>query len=153
MHVVDSNDNVTNLDTIENSKVIPSFHIKGIKFNNKYFMFDIELCNLYIILDEPSPSVSNVTEPNNEIVSEAVIESVTKPLDEPNNEIKKVDKNEELEDSLENLENNIEELNLQTDNLENANININNRDFYKVYELINNKIKEDIIKIQRQLLY
>ena len=151
LHVVDSNDNVTNLDTIENSKVIPSFHIKGIKFNNKYFMFDIELCNLYIILDEPSPSVSNVTEPNNEIVSEAVIESVTKPLDEPNNEIKKVDKNEELEDSLENLENNIEELNLQTDNLENANININNRDFYKVYELINNKIKEDIINNLRNI--
>jgi hypothetical protein len=151
LHVVNSNDNVTNLDTIEHSKVIPSFHIKGIKFNNKYFMFDIELCNLYIILDNP---VSN-TEPTNEIISEPVNEQVNEPVNEQVNEpVKEEKNNEELENSqenLENLENNIEELNLDSDNLEHANININNREFYKVYELINNKIKEDIINNLRSI--
>ena len=41
LQITDSNDNANSLETIENSKVIPSFHIKGIKFNNKYFMLDI----------------------------------------------------------------------------------------------------------------
>jgi hypothetical protein len=56
-------------------------------------------------------------------------------------------------DTLESMdeENNIEELTLQTDNLESSNININNKEFYKVYELINNKIKEDIINNLRNI--
>lgn len=146
LHVVDSNDNVTNIDIIENSKVIPSFHIKGIKFNNKYFMFDIELSNLYIILDEPSKNVSQELDD--------VINKIEEPIEEVKQEASK-QTNEELSkeeiNDLENLDNTIEELNLQSDNLENSNININNKEFYKMYELINNKIKEDIINNLRNI--
>ena len=146
LHVVDSNDNVTNIDIIENSKVIPSFHIKGIKFNNKYFMFDIELSNLYIILDEPSKNISQELDD--------VINKIEEPIEVVKQEESK-QKNEELSkeeiNDLENLDNTIEELNLQSDNLENSNININNKEFYKMYELINNKIKEDIINNLRNI--
>ena len=151
LHVIDSNDNVTNIDSIENSKVIPSFHIKGIKFNNKYFMFDIELSNLYIILDEPTNKevVNNVV--NNNVVNNDHVNN--EPLNNTaNNYVNNEDKNKELEDNLESLENNaLEELNIPTDNLESSNININNKEFYKVYELINNKIKEDIIHNLRNI--
>ena len=157
LHVVDSNDNVTNIDTIENSKVIPSFHIKGIKFNNKYFMFDIELCNLYIILDEPA-LVQNLEQPNEVPMNEVPKNEVPKnevPMNElPMNEVLDNEDNEfednELEENDSDLEN-IEELNLQRDNLETSNINIDNKEFYRVYELINNKIKEDIINNLRTI--
>jgi len=162
LHVVDSNDNVTNIDTIENSKVIPSFHIKGIKFNNKYFMFDIELCNLYIILDEPS-LVQNLEVPNelpineipknelpkNELTVNELPKNEVINNDMPNNEDNEFEDNE-LEENDSDLEN-IEELDLQRDNLESSTINIDNKEFYRVYELINNKIKEDIINNLRTI--
>jgi len=167
LHVVDSNDNVTNIDTIESSKVIPSFHIKGIKFNNKYFMFDIELCNLYIILDEPQlvqilevPNELPINEiPKNELPKNelTVNEMPTNEMpknevinnDMPNNEDNDFEDNE-LEENDSDLEN-IEELDLQRDNLESSTINIDNKEFYRVYELINNKIKEDIINNLRTI--
>jgi hypothetical protein len=171
LHVVDSNDNVTNIDTIENSKVIPSFHIKGIKFNNKYFMFDIELCNLYIILDEPS-LVQNLEQsnevstnempknemPKNEVSNTEVLKNELSRNEVPKNEVHdNLPNNEEdefgeneLEENDSDLEN-IEELNLQRDNLESSHINIDNKEFYRVYELINNKIKEDIINNLRSI--
>ena len=50
LHIIDSNENGRVLNNIDDTKVIPTFHIKGIKFNDKYFMFEIEVNNLYIIL-------------------------------------------------------------------------------------------------------
>lgn len=153
LHVIDSNDNVTNIDSIEQSKVIPSFHIKGIKFNNKYFMFDIELSNLYIILDEPR-LVQNLEQsndiPKNEIPKNEIINgemSMNEINEMPTNED---NEDNELEENNSDLEN-IEELNLQSNDLESSNININNKEFYKVYELVNNKIKEDIINNLRSI--
>jgi len=174
LHVIDSNDNVTNIDSIENSKVIPSFHIKGIKFNNKYFMFDIELSNLYIILDEPSNNVVNTNAVNTNAVNTNAVNTNavntnavntnavnTNAVNTNNDNVSNIqvkepvnneDENKELEDNLESLENNaLEELNIPMDNLESSNININNKEFYKVYELINNKIKEDIINNLRNI--
>ena len=136
LHVVDSNDNVTNIDIIENSKIIPSLHIKGIKFNNKHFMFDIELTNLYIILDKQSLTENDTT--RNEVPSNVLSE--TNIIEEP-----KLTKNEN------DLENNIDEINIESNNLEQSNININNKEFYNAYELINNKIKEDIINNLRNI--
>jgi hypothetical protein len=163
LHVIDSNDNVTNIDSIEQSKVIPSFHIKGIKFNNKYFMFDIELSNLYIILDEPrlvqnleqSNDIPKNEIPKNEIPKNEIINGEMSMNEMSMNEINEMPTNEdnednELEENNSDLEN-IEELNLQSNDLESSNININNKEFYKVYELVNNKIKEDIINNLRSI--
>jgi hypothetical protein len=62
LHIVDTNNNVLNLDNIVESKVIPTFHIKGVKFNSKHFLFEIELNNLYIILED------NLEEPIEKVV-------------------------------------------------------------------------------------
>ena len=139
LHVVDSNDNGCSIDTIENSKIIPSLHIKGIKFNNKYFMFDIELTNLYVILNDNE--IQKNVEHENKVQSnkeDKVVEN-TSLENQPNN----------LE--VNNLENSINEINLETNDLEQSNININNKEFYNAYELINNKIKDDIINNLRNI--
>jgi hypothetical protein len=45
----------------------------------------------------------------------------------------------------------MDEINIEASNLEQSNININNKEFYNAYELINNKIKEDIINNLRNI--
>jgi hypothetical protein len=135
LHVVDSNDNVTNIDIVENSKIIPSLHIKGIKFNNKHFMFDIELTNLYIILDTVEINEKEISV--NDVQTNVALPD---PVDVPI-----LTKNEN------DLENNIDEINIEATNLEQSNININNKEFYNAYELINNKIKEDIVNNLRNI--
>ena len=141
LHVIDSNENVTNLDIINNSKVIPSFHIKGIKFNNKYFMFDIELSNLYIILDNELPKLeeSNNSKENNVLVNNVL----------ENNVVENIEKNSK--DLENNLTDEMNEYNIEINNLENSEININNKEFYNIYELINNKIKNNIINNLRTI--
>lgn len=135
LHVVDSNDNVTNIDIVENSKIIPSLHIKGIKFNNKHFMFDIELTNLYIILDKVELNEKEISA--NDVETNAALPD---PVD-----VSILTKNEN------DLENNIDEINIEATNLEQSTININNKEFYNAYELINNKIKEDIVNNLRNI--
>jgi hypothetical protein len=139
LHVIDSNDNVSSIDNIENSKIIPSLHIKGIKFNNKYFMFDIELTNLYVILDEKEiqKNVENdntiPTNTENKVIENTIVDQEVNNLE------------------VNNLENTISEINLETNDLEQSNLNINNKEFYNAYELINNKIKDDIINNLRNI--
>jgi hypothetical protein len=155
LHIVDSNNNVLNLDNITESKVIPTFHIKGVKFNSKHFLFEIELNNLYIILED------NLEEPVIEKVVEnkKLVEPIVEPIVETKNVEIKTNVEINVESNLEsNLENKIEEpddlLNeytIETDDLENINMSIDTNEFYKVYEIINNKIKDDTIKHLRDI--
>jgi len=73
MMITDSNDNMTILGKLHEHDVIPTFHIKGIKFNSKHFSLEIELNHLYVILSEPS------TEPS----TEPLVEPSTEPSTEP----------------------------------------------------------------------
>jgi hypothetical protein len=139
LHIIDSNENVRDLNSIDDTKVIPTFHIKGIKFNDKYFMFEIEVNNLYIILEEntetksePQTLVNNSNEPIANIDHPPVIESpsVFEPI---------------VEDST------LNEHKLNIDNLEESPINIDKNDFLKIYEIINNRIKTDIQKQLRNM--
>ena len=135
LHIVDSNNNVLNLDNITESKVIPTFHIKGVKFNSKHFLFEIELNNLYIILEDnlEEPIIENKTTMEEPIIESTVENTIeTKTLEEP-------------DDSL------LNEYDIPTDNLENINISISTNEFYKVYEIINNRIKDDTIKHLRDI--
>ena len=137
LHIVDSNNNVLNLDNISESKVIPTFHIKGVKFNSKHFLFEIELNNLYIILED------NLEEPVIEKVGVHNINS--EPIVEPNSIV-------EHNSIVENIEeNDLNEYNIPTENLENINMTIDTNEFYKVYEILNNRIKEDTIKHLRDI--
>ena len=108
-------------------------------------MFDIELTNLYVILDD------NEIQKN---VEESTERERTDTERIENKEIVNIEKNIETDvNNLEvnNLENNINEINLETNDLEQSNININNKEFYNAYELINNKIKDDIINNLRNI--
>jgi hypothetical protein len=116
------------LDGITESKVVPTFHIKGIKFNSKHFVFEIELVNLYVILDEPDTDVKDNT--NLEI-------------------IQKVDDVEKIENKV--LENELDEVNIKSDNLEDSKINIDENNFLKIYEMINNKVKDNIVEHLRNI--
>ena len=142
LHIVDSNNNVLNLDNIIESKVIPTFHIKGIKFNSKHFLFEIELNNLFIILED------NLEEPVNE--QNGKTETTETPV-ETNTSVEKntpieTTSNYDIYDDLA-----LNEYTMPTDNLENININIDNNEFFKVYNIINTRIKDDIIKHLRDI--
>ena len=136
LHIIDSNENVRNLDDISESKIIPTFHIKGVKFNNKHFILEIELNSLYIILDDAENLNENPVEPS--LVIESKNEVVVKTVGEPKNE------NEVVVKNLEEI-NEISEFNIPTDNLENLELNINKESFFKIYELINDKIKNGMV--------
>jgi hypothetical protein len=116
LNINDSNENIRNLDNINESKVIPTFHIKGIKFNSKHFMFEIELVNLYVILDEeplPTPQLN------------------PQPVSEENAEIiKRVEQIEKLENVV--LENDLNEVNIKSDHLEDSAINLDENKFFRV---------------------
>jgi hypothetical protein len=146
LHIIDSNENVRNLDDVSETKIIPTFHIKGVKFNNKHFILEIELNSLYIILDDTSEQ--NVNEKNvdneikNEVTNEVVNEVVNKNVDKSENVIE----HKNLEEN-----NEISEFNIPTDNLENLELNINKESFFKIYELINDKIKNGMVNHLRSI--
>ena len=108
LNINDSNENMLSLDNISDSKVIPTFHIKGIKVNNKHFMFEIELVNLYVILDTPEPNVKPA-ESNLEIIQK--VENVLLETNE------------------------LDEVKLKTENLEDSKINLEENNFLKIYEM------------------
>lgn len=127
--LIDTRGKMIQLSNLEDSSVIPSFHIKGIKFNNKHFIFEIELTHLCVILPEEEESEDG------EIVSTK--ESFQKP-----------------ENLVENLPNHFHELNefkIETDQLEPLDLEIEETGIYKVYDFINEKIKENMIEHIRKV--
>jgi len=123
LNINDSNENMLGLDNISDSKVIPTFHIKGIKFNSKHFMFEIELVNLYVILDTPQ-------------------------------DVKPAESNLEIIQKVENVvleTNELDEVKLKTENLEDSKINLEENNFLKMYEMINTKVKDNIVEHLRNI--
>jgi hypothetical protein len=147
LHIVDSNNNVLNLDNIIESKVIPTFHIKGVKFNSKHFLFEIELNNLYIILEDNLEE--SVIEKEDEHITNNESKDETNPIIEPNVESTTIVETNTIVNNIK--IDDLNEYNIPTDNLENLNINIDTNEFYKVYEIVNNRIKEDTIKHLRDI--
>lgn len=131
MIIVDSNENIKNLEELEDSNIIPTFHIKGIKFNSKHFLFEIELNNLYIVSD---------TELNT-----GESESLEEP--EIKEEVKEV--KEELRDIK---DDELDEYDMNTDNLEETDLQLEELGIYEVYEIINTKIKENMLQNIRNIL-
>jgi hypothetical protein len=141
--IVDTKDRMIQLSQLKDSSVIPSFHIKGIKFNNKHFIFEIELINLCIILDEEEfkeevPSVEKEK-----------IENIT--LENLNIENTKPVKNELNISSIEEDNDELKELNIDTENLDEHDLEIEETGIYKVYDFINEKIKENMIEHIRKV--
>ena len=118
------------LDNISDSKIVPTFHIKGIKFNSKHFMFEIELVNIYVILDTPEPEqTSDVIPPTIDPTNLEIISKVENVI----------------------LENDLDEINIKTDHLEDSKINLDENNFLKIYEMINSKVKDNIVEHLRNI--
>ncbi len=137
--IVDTNDRMMQLSQLDDSSIIPSFHIKGIKFNNKHFIFEIELVNLCVILPEESEplikEIENTTEKLEEVKLEAPksnISSIPKEVVEP----------EKVE---------ISEVDIDAENLDEMDLEIEETGIYKVYDFINEKIKENMIEHIRKV--
>jgi hypothetical protein len=168
LHIIDSNENVRDLNSIDDTKVIPTFHIKGIKFNDKYFMFEIEVNNLFIILEENNESTSEtetlvnsssdvllepvVTNPiiQQDVVSQQPAISQQTPILSQQTPI--LSQQQPITNEMENIEDlQLSEHKLNIENLEESLINIDKNDFLQIYEIINNRIKIDIQKQLRNM--
>jgi hypothetical protein len=103
--------------------VIPTFHIKGIKFNSKHFALDIELHHLYILL--------------NPVHVPEVLEIKVPEIKEPDTKL--VETTEPASDEL-------SEYVMETSNLTYAEVELDNLSIYKVYEFLNTRIKERLIE-------
>uniref|UniRef100_A0A6C0EU47 Uncharacterized protein n=1 Tax=viral metagenome TaxID=1070528 RepID=A0A6C0EU47_9ZZZZ len=165
LHIVDTQDNVSTLELLDDCNVIPTFHIKGVKFNSKHFMFDIEVNNIYIIRDETEQDEQN----NNELVEQNEQnnnEHVEQDEQDKQNNNEQVEQDEQDSNEIVNehfepnetqeLKNDLNELSefsLSTDNLEEMSMDIESNGFYKIYELIDSKIKDNITQnLQKMFL-
>lgn len=141
MVIVDSNDNIKNLEELDDSNIIPTLHIKGIKFNTKHFLFEIELNNLYIVSDDELNSKEAVQ-------SDPVLKSEIKEEIKEIVEVKEEKEVKELKEEKDELD----EYEMNIDNLEETNLELEELGIYEVYEMINTKIKENMIQNIRNIL-
>jgi len=168
LHIVDTNDNVNSLDSLMNCNIIPTFHIKGVKIYNKYFSLDIEVNNMLIVLEDVELEKSQSQreyQSENQIMSFNEInsnETKSSKLNEPNlNKLQPCDNiiernyiNKDTSQlSLENNDkndkinlNDLSEVTIPTDDLEEMSVDIESTGFYKIYEILDEKIKENLIQ-------
>jgi hypothetical protein len=90
--VTDTKDNIHAFHELGEHEVIPTFHIKGIKFNSKHFALEIELNHLCLLL--PNDTEPNDTEPVEETVPVPEVsdppETLSKPEPEELSEYKRI---------------------------------------------------------------
>jgi hypothetical protein len=176
LHIVDTKDDVNSLDSLKDFNIIPTFHIKGVKFNNKHFSLDIEVNNILVILEdldneEPShmpntdsiltqsesrqlPELSEINQSPETIETtkqhqsrEYQLTELTSKSSEKRLEDIKINKNkDELNES-----NELNEVSIPTDNLEEMSMDIESNGFYEIYEILDEKIKDNIIQNLQKL--
>ncbi len=145
LHIVDTKDNVHSLDSLSECNVIPTFHIKGIKFNSTYFTLEIELNNLLVVLEEDEPEIPNIPMiPQISRIKESI--QISESKNESKNESKIESKNESKSLVQDHLETELDEVSIPTNDLEEMNMDIESSGFYKIYELLDEKIKDSIIQ-------
>ena len=125
--VTDTKDNIHTFSELTEHEVIPTFHIKGIKFNSKHFALEIELNHLYLLLSNDEPEVEQIevnepVEPIREVILEPTLES------------------EDTDDTE------LSEYIMKTDDLDQADVHLDNLTIYKIYEFLNTRIKESLIE-------
>ncbi len=143
LHIIDSDDNFMSLSKLEDCNVIPTFHIRGIRINTKHFMFEIELNNLCVILPKDLEDNKEYNEPLEKENNDENLEKNEKNEKNKNNE-----NSSDVLNKIENLvidkEDEIAEYDVDTNNLDEIDIEINELNMYKIFELINSKIKENM---------
>lgn len=123
--ITDTNDNMSTLDQLSENDVIPTFHIKGIKFNSKHFSLEIELNHLYVLVDKIHEVANDVSPPHE--MSESMYK--INPTKDPDSE------SEILSEYI-----------METSNLTHSDVQLDNLSIYKVYEFLNTRIKETLME-------
>lgn len=142
--IVDTNDRMIQLPQLDDSSVIPSLHIKGIKFNNKHFIFEIELVNLCVLLPEEIVSNPNESEIKGSENTKTLVEEIKEEKLESN-----ISDDINKEKLVENTE--LSEFNIESENLDELDLEIEESGIYKVYDFVNEKIKENMIEHIRKV--
>jgi hypothetical protein len=132
LHIVDTKDNVYSLEELSNCNVIPTFHIKGLKMNSKYFGLDIEVNNLLVILEDLDEDETNESHESQQ--------KVPIPHKDSNQTKEKTEEKKDLE------KDELNEVSIPTENLEEMSMDIESNGFYEIYELLDEKIKENIVE-------
>jgi hypothetical protein len=207
LHIVDTEDNVNSLDSLKDCNIIPTFHIKGVKFNNKHFSLDIEVNNILVILEDldnettqmplntvphkvsnTEPILTQLTETNEITESTQSNETTESTKSTQSSESTQSTKStqssqstdtqrqstqstqssqstdtqrqptqyQSSETNLENVEINknqdeLNEVSIPTDDLEEMSMDIESNGFYEIYELLDEKIKDNIIQNLQKL--
>jgi hypothetical protein len=125
--VTDTKDNIHTFSELSENEVIPTFHIKGIKFNSKHFALEIELNHLYILLSNEETEQCELQPVQ---VPEPVVEQCPEPEPETEHE----------------AEAELSEYIMPTENIENAEVHLDTHAIYKIYEFLNTRIKESLIE-------
>ena len=157
LHIVDTQDNVNSLESLKDCNIIPTFHIKGVKFNTTYFSLDIEVNNMLVILedldDTNQMSEIPISPKQIEVVSKSYVPNVPdipnvsdvpNVPDVPDVPIKSDEKCLEKDEDL-------NEVSLPMDDLEEMKMDIESNGFYEIYQLIDEKIKDNIIQNLQKL--
>ena len=108
--------------------------------NSKYFALDIEVNNLLVILEDLDDSESHE---NVDIVAQPVSTNEVKTEKTETEEGEKREKREERKEYLEKDE--LNEVSIPTDNLEEMSMDIESNGFYEIYQLLDEKIKKNVI--------
>ena len=144
LHIVDTQDNVNSLESLKDCNIIPTFHIKGVKFNTTYFSLDIEVNNMLVILEDLD-TVQEIPPKQNDLITNVSHVPVTRV---PITHVPDVPIESKHEKSL---DEDLNEVSLPMDDLEEMKMDIESNGFYEIYELIDEKIKDNIIQNLQKL--
>ena len=172
MIIVDKDGRITNKNNLKNYKIIPTIHVKGIRFNSKNFSLDLSLKSV-IVLEEiskktfdPSDEVEHGSDkepddttgdPTDDTTNDTTddgentncLETFKDDEDEYDLEtIKDEDDNDSLTEFQVDAEDDLCELNLNdiTPEISSEDLCIQNHDFANIYEFMDRKIKEDVLE-------
>lgn len=149
LHIVDTDDNVNSLESLKDCNIIPTFHIKGVKFNTTYFSLDIEVNNMLVILEDLDDSDRDNSDtdemPHQSNQNNSNIHVPAQP------EIKVAIKDEIKDDKSLEKDEDLNEVSLPMDDLEEMKMDIESNGFYEIYQLIDEKIKDNIIQNLQKL--
>jgi len=153
LHIVDTNDNVNSLESLKDCNIIPTFHIKGVKFNTAYFSLDIEVNNMLVILEDLDESNDDMNIPDTS--RKHLPEDVPHIHDVPKVQFKQSEGHTEDKSNKylekDNEPDELNEVNLPTNDLEEMTMDIESNGFYEIYQLIDEKIKDNIIQNLQKL--
>lgn len=164
LHIVDTKDNVHSLESLTECNVIPTFHIKGINLNT-YFSLEIEVVNLLIVLEDLDEDLNSELLPVSPVLkqnvnvnmnvnheSRQINQNQNQPQNQNRNQTRTQNQNQnDIDDLVSNetevsLENELDEVSIPTNDLEEMSMDIESSGFYKIYELLDEKIKDSIIQ-------